>query len=154
MQDKQPTPTKNVQRVKTELRNANPSVKVMTRNGVVTQGAREELASRKGTNFKEQEPLAAPTQLPTHLQKEEEVEPFLRACLKLLRRPQAVENLQELLHDCVTQPNTMAEIKEVHKLHSYKKCTGREMRLTAEIGHYEIDQVILDLGLDENVLPN
>ena len=30
---------------------------------------------------------------------------------------------------------------------------GREMRLTAQIGEYEMDQVILDLGLDVNVLP-
>ncbi len=30
---------------------------------------------------------------------------------------------------------------------------GREMRLTVQIGEYEMDQVILDLGLDVNVLP-
>jgi len=30
---------------------------------------------------------------------------------------------------------------------------GHEMRLTAQIGEYEMDQVILDLGLDANVLP-
>jgi len=29
----------------------------------------------------------------------------------------------------------------------------REMRLTAQIGEYEMDQVILDLGLDGNILP-
>ena len=34
-----------------------------------------------------------------------------------------------------------------------KKCTGREMRLTAQIGDYEMDQVILDLRSDANVLP-
>ena len=47
----------------------------------------------------------------------------------------------------------MTEVKEVHKLHSYKRRTGREMRLTAQIGDYEIDQVILNLGSDANVLP-
>lgn len=31
--------------------------------------------------------------------------------------------------------------------------TGREMRLTAQIGEYEMDQVILDLGSDVNVSP-
>ena len=45
------------------------------------------------------------------------------------------------------------EVKEVHKLHSYKRHIGREMRLNAQIGDYEIDQVILDLGSDGNVLP-
>lgn len=29
---------------------------------------------------------------------------------------------------------------------------GREMRLTTQIGEYEMAQVILDLGLDVNVL--
>ena len=45
------------------------------------------------------------------------------------------------------------EVKEIQKLHSYKRRTGREMRLTAQIGDYEIDQVILDLGSYANVLP-
>ena len=38
-------------------------------------------------------------------------------------------------------------------MHSYKKHTGREMRLTAQIRDYEMVQVILDIGLDANVLP-
>ena len=53
-----------------------------------------------------------------------------------------------------TQPTLIPETKDVHKLYSSKKCTGREMRLTAQIRDYEMDQVILDLGLDGNVLPN
>ena len=84
MQEKQPTPTHNVQRVKTEIRKVDPYVKVMTCNGLVTQGAKEELASWEGVPFKEQTPLAAPTQLLTQPQIEEGVEPFLKACMKLL----------------------------------------------------------------------
>ena len=60
MQEKQPTPTQNVQRVKIELKNMNPSVKIMTRSGMVTQEAKEELAPREGVNIKEQAPLAGP----------------------------------------------------------------------------------------------
>ena len=45
------------------------------------------------------------------------------------------------------------ETKDVHKLYKSKKRTGREMWLTAQIGDYEMDQVILDLGSDANVLP-
>ena len=33
------------------------------------------------------------------------------------------------------------------------KTYGQEMHLTAHIGTYEMDQVILDLGSDPNVLP-
>ena len=119
---------------------------------MVTQGVKEELSPQKGTNFKEQELLAAPAQLPSHLQEKEEVEPFLRARLKLLRDPQAVENIQVLLHKYAAPPNTISYIKWVHKLHNYKKRIRREMRLTTQIGDYEIDQVILDLGSDANVL--
>ena len=93
MQEKQSTPMQNVQRVKTELRKADPYVKVMTRSGLVTQGAKEDLASQEGVPFKEQTPLTVPTQPPTQPQIEEGVEPFLKACLKLLRNPQAVGNL-------------------------------------------------------------
>ena len=45
------------------------------------------------------------------------------------------------------------EIKDVHKLYKHKRHTGREMRLTVQIGNYEMDQVVLDLGSDANVLP-
>ena len=62
MQEKHPTLTQNVQRVKTELRNMNTSVKVMTRSGMVTQGSKEELSPQEGLNLKEQVPLAGPTQ--------------------------------------------------------------------------------------------
>ena len=115
---------------------------------MVTQKVGEELVVRKEPAPRKQEPLEAPAQLP-----EEEVETFLRACLKLLRSPQAGEGLQVLLQDCAAQPNMTTEVKEVHKLHSYKRLTEREMHLIAQIGDYEIDQVILDLGSDVNVLP-
>ena len=41
----------------------------------------------------------------------------------------------------------------MHKLYRQKRCTGREMRLTAQLGDFEMDQVVLDLGSDANVLP-
>ena len=73
--------------------------------------------------------------------------------MKLLRNPKAVENLQALVTSCATRPDLTPGTKDVHKLYSYKKRTGREMRLNAQIGDYEMDQVILDLGSDVNVLP-
>ena len=117
MKDKQSTPTQNVQRVKMELRSEDPSIRVIMRS-MVTQEARKELTAQKEPNPRKQELLEAPAQPPTHLQTEEEVETLLRTCLKLLRNPQARENLQVLLQGCAAQPNTTAEVKEVHKLHS------------------------------------
>ena len=90
MQEKQPTPTQNVQRVKVELRNIDPSVKVITRSEMVTQGAMEATAkdimpSQEGAHIsKEPKTIATAAQMPTHLKMEE---PFLQACLKLLRNP-------------------------------------------------------------------
>jgi len=39
----------------------------------------------------------------------------------------------------------------VRKIGKHKARTWREMRLTAQIGEYEMDQVILDLGSNANV---
>jgi hypothetical protein len=36
---------------------------------------------------------------------------------------------------------------------SKQKCMGREFKMTAELGSYEMDGVMLDLGSDVNILP-
>ena len=114
MQEKQPTPMKNVQRVKAELRKVDPSVKVMTHSGLDTQGNKEGLISRKGVSCNEIIPLETRAQP----QIEEGVEPFLKACLKLLRNPQAVGNLLALLNTCAAWPTLIPNTKDVHKLYS------------------------------------
>lgn len=40
----------------------------------------------------------------------------------------------------------------VRKIEKHKARIGREMRLTAQIRDYEMEQVILDLGSDANIL--
>ncbi|RIU52047.1 hypothetical protein D1615_29770 [Klebsiella pneumoniae] len=74
---------------------------------------------------------------------------FLETCMKLLRDNKAVKGLQELITRCVGS----GELRVVQKLGKYTLCTRREMRMTTQIGEYEMDQVILDLGTDVNVLP-
>ena len=61
----------------------------------------------------------------------------------------AVKGLQELITRCVRS----GEPRIVWKLGKHALHTRREMRLTTQRGEYEMDQVILDLGLDTNVLP-
>ena len=92
-------------------------------------------------------------QVSTHPKTDEGVEPFLQACMKLLHNPKVVENLQALMNSYIARPNPTPRTKDVHKIYWYKKHTGREMRLTAQIGDYGMDQFILDLGSDVNVLP-
>ena len=68
--------------------------------------------------------------------------------MKLLCNQQAVENLES----CAGKSNPVTKIKDVQKLYEQKGRTSREMRLTAQVGENEMDQVILDLGSDVNVL--
>jgi len=74
---------------------------------------------------------------------------FLETCMKLLRDNKEIKELQELVTRCVGS----RELHVVQKLGKHALRTGREMRLTAQIGEYEMDQVILDLRSDANVLP-
>jgi len=76
---------------------------------------------------------------------------FLETRMKLLRDSKAVKGLQELINRCAR--NAPSEPHMVLKISKHKARTGCEMRLTAQIGEYEMDQVILDLGSDTNVLP-
>jgi hypothetical protein len=41
--------------------------------------------------------------------------------------------------------------REVHKI-SKKRRTNKELHLNAQIGEYDIDYVVLDLGLEVNVM--
>ena len=76
---------------------------------------------------------------------------FLETCMKLLQDNKAMKGLKELITRCVgTVPG---ELRIVKKLGKHTTQTGREMRLTAQIGEYEMDQVILYLGLDAKFLP-
>ena len=175
MHEKKSTPTQNVQRVKAELRDKDPSVNVVTRSGMATRGTEEEVAmepliwqivsKQEGLDLEKGKETCvtdrkdfsdvevATARPPTNLKIDEEVEPFLQACMKLLHNPKVVDNLQALIYSCTAWPDLPPEVNDVHKLYRYKKRTGREMRLSAQIGDYEMSQVILDLGSDANVLP-
>ena len=74
---------------------------------------------------------------------------FLETCMKLLHDSKVVKGLQELITRCAG----LGEPRMVWKLGKHDLRIGREMRLTAQIDKYEMDQVILDLRSDVNVLP-
>lgn len=172
MQVKQQTPTQKVQRVKAELCDEGPSINFITHNGMATGGAKERVVVepfiRKATIKKERLNLqkeketfieshkyftkdeASTSKAPTSLRVDDEVKPFVQACMKLLPNQKAVENLQALIDSCAERTNPPIEVKYVHKLYKNKKHIGREMWLTTQIDDYEMDQVILDLGFDVN----
>ena len=72
---------------------------------------------------------------------------FLQSCLKILRNQKALSELQKVIASCEPQHGS-GQAKPVHRV----RRTGREMRLNAQIGEYEMTDVILDLGLEVNVL--
>jgi len=87
-------------------------------------------------------------------QPEPEIDPsmlstFLETCMKLLPENKTVKGLQELITRCARSGEPLV----VWKLGKYALHIGQEMRLTTQIDDYEMDQIILDLGSDENVLP-
>lgn len=79
---------------------------------------------------------------------------FLQTCMKLLRSQRVVEGLQELIDFCGDKEVQRSDLRTMNNLHRHKKRTGKEMRLTAQIGEYDMDQVIVNLGSNANVLPN
>lgn len=88
--------------------------------------------------------------------RKEEMDPtmlktFLDTCMKLLHDSKVVKGLQELINRCAG--NTPSESCVVQKIGKHKTRMRWEMRMTTQIGEYEMDQVILDLGSDANVLP-
>ena len=73
--------------------------------------------------------------------------------MKLLHDSKVMESLQELINKCVGKKGAPEGHRVVKKIGKHEGRTRREMRLTAQIGEYEMDQVILDVGSDMNVLP-
>ena len=74
------------------------------------------------------------------------VKSFLQSCLKLIRDENAQFEVQRLIDYC--DPTTEREINQIKR---YIR-TGREMRLSAVIKSYEMDEVVLDLGFEVNVM--
>ena len=58
--------------------------------------------------------------------------------------------MQNLINKCKQLISLVAANRVVHHIKKYIR-TGREMRLSAQIGDYEMDEVILDLGSEVNV---
>lgn len=78
---------------------------------------------------------------------------FLETCMKLLCDSKAMKGLQELINKCVGKENVPGVPRVVRKIGNHKARTRCKMRLTAQIGEYEMDQIILDLGSNVNFFP-
>ena len=73
---------------------------------------------------------------------------FFKSCLALIKDKDVVEELSSLVEE--PQPSVRPE-KKVNHIGERPK-TGRELRVNAQIGDYDMDFIILDLGLDINIM--
>lgn len=78
---------------------------------------------------------------------------FLETCMKLLRNFKVVKGLYELISKCAGKENSLDGHYVVRKIGKHKVRIGRKMRLSTQIGDYEMDWVILDLGSNANIFP-
>ena len=60
----------------------------------------------------------------------------------------AIAELQAMIEEIYVEPWPKKKVNQVWK----KRKIGRELRMTAQIGDYDMDYIILDLGSDVNIL--
>jgi hypothetical protein len=77
---------------------------------------------------------------------------FLQSSVKLLNDPSSVKLLQNMLEICSVETKGNLEQKIVNHLHTRRR-TSREFRMNANIGDFNMGDIILDLGFEVNVLP-
>ena len=80
------------------------------------------------------------------------IKAFLQSCVKLLNDPSSVKVLQNMLEICSIEAEGKIEHKTVNHLHTRRR-TSREFQLNANIGDFNMGDIILDLGSEVNVLP-
>jgi hypothetical protein len=77
---------------------------------------------------------------------------FLQSCVKVLSDPSSMKILQKILEKCSSKTEEKLEQKTANHLHN-KRRKNREFRLNANIGDFNMGDIILDQGSKVNVLP-
>jgi hypothetical protein len=86
------------------------------------------------------------------LEKVSTINIFLQSRVKLLNDPSSVKVLQNMIERCNTEEEWKLEQKIVNNLHIRRRKSG-EFRLNANIGDFNMGDIILDLGSEVNVFP-
>jgi hypothetical protein len=71
---------------------------------------------------------------------------FLKSCLELMKDESALSMLHGMIDHCTQEKEIPFTHRAVNQVH-HKKRMNREFRLNAQIGNYDMDNIILDLGL-------
>jgi hypothetical protein len=80
------------------------------------------------------------------------IQDFLQSCIKMLSDPSSVKILQNILEKCSNKTKLKLEPKIANHLHT-RRIKSREFRLNANIGDFNMGDIILDLGSKVNMLP-
>ena len=73
---------------------------------------------------------------------------FLSSFLALIWDKYVIAELQALIEESPKESQPKRRVNQVKK----KFKTGHELRMTAQIGDYDMDYIILDLGSNVNIL--
>ena len=76
---------------------------------------------------------------------------FFHTCVKLIQDKGVVQELQDLIKKYELGKIDPLLNRAVHQIGKSRR-TNKELHLNAQIGEYEIDYVVLDLGLEVNVM--
>jgi hypothetical protein len=77
---------------------------------------------------------------------------FLKSCVELMKDRTMLSMLYNMIDHCTKGRDTPVAQRMVNQVLRRKRTNG-EFRFNAQIGEYDVDNVILDLGSDVNVLP-
>ena len=80
------------------------------------------------------------------------IKEFFQSCIKMLSDPSSVKILQNILEKCSSETKQKLESKTINHLHTRRR-KSREFRLNANIGDFNMGDIILDLGFEVNVIP-
>jgi hypothetical protein len=80
------------------------------------------------------------------------IKTFLQSCVMLVNDPSSVKVLQNLPERCNTEVEGKLEQKIINYLHTRRR-TSREFRLNANIGDFNMGDIILDSVSKVNIFP-
>ena len=92
------------------------------------------------------------TKIEKPTQKVSTLKEFLRSFIEIMKDETVFNELYEIIDHCMQGRETSIAQRVVNQV-LCKKRTNGEFRFSAQIGEYDVDNVILDLGSDVNMLP-
>jgi hypothetical protein len=80
------------------------------------------------------------------------IKTFMQSCVKLLNDPSFVKVLNNMQERCNIEVEGKLEHKTTNHLHK-RRIKRRKFRLNANIGDFNMGDIILDLGSEVDILP-